>query len=45
MVDADLVDGRELEPLITRFLAMPTVAYLQAHYAKRGCYAARIDRA
>ena len=45
MVDADLVDGGELEPLILRFLAKPEVAYLHAHYAKRGCYAARIDRA
>jgi hypothetical protein len=45
MVDADLVDGREIEPLIERFLANPDVAYLHAHYAKRGCYAARIDRA
>ena len=45
MVDADLVDGSELEPLIARFLALPEVAYLHAHFAKRGCYAARIDRA
>lgn len=45
MVDADLVDGRELEPLIVRFFVKPEVAYLHAHYAKRGCYAARIDRA
>jgi hypothetical protein len=26
-------------------LADPHVAYLHAHYAKPGCYAARIDRA
>ncbi|MFO1402643.1 MAG: DUF1203 domain-containing protein [Steroidobacteraceae bacterium] len=45
MVDADLVDGSALEGLVTRFLARPEVAYLQAHYAKRGCYAARIERA
>ncbi len=45
MVDADLVDGRELEPLIIRFLSNPAVDYLHAHYAKRGCYAARIERA
>lgn len=44
MVDADLADGRELAPLIERFFANPEVAYLHAHYAKRGCYAARIDR-
>ena len=45
MVDADLVDGREIKALIERFFADANVAYLHAHYAKRGCYAARIDRA
>jgi len=37
------VDG--LEPLIARFLALPEVDYLHAHFARRGCFAARIDRA
>ena len=45
MIDAELVDGRDLEGLIERFLSNPDAAYLHAHYAKRGCYAARIDRA
>ena len=45
MVDADLIDGEKLEGLIHRFLDNPEVDYLHAHYAKRGCYAARIDRA
>jgi hypothetical protein len=45
MVDADLIDGRAIESSIERFLANPEVAYLHAHYAKRGCYAARIVRA
>jgi hypothetical protein len=45
MVDADLVDGAALPELVARFLADPEVAYLHAHYAKRGCYAARIERA
>lgn len=45
MVDADVVDGRELEGAIERFFADTRVAYLHAHYAKRGCYAARVDRA
>jgi hypothetical protein len=45
MVDADLVDGRELAGLIERFLDDPRVAYLHAHYARRGCYAALIERA
>ena len=45
MLHADLEDGGNLEPLIKRFLADPEVAYLHAHYAQRGCYAARIVRA
>ena len=45
MLHADLEDGGKLERLIVRFLADPEVAYLHAHYAKRGCYAARIVRA
>lgn len=44
MLDADLADGAALEPLILHMLRDPAVAYLHAHYAKRGCYAARIDR-
>jgi hypothetical protein len=44
MVDADLTEG-DLEPTIARLFANPEAAYIHAHYAKRGCYAARIDRA
>ncbi len=44
MVDADLAAGDSLGALIARFLAKPGVSYLHAHFAKRGCYAARIDR-
>jgi hypothetical protein len=45
MVDADLTAGGDLKPAIERLLANPEAAYIHAHYAKRGCYAARIDRA
>jgi hypothetical protein len=45
MLDADIAEGREARPLIERLLALPEAAYLHAHYAKRGCYAARIERA
>jgi hypothetical protein len=45
MVDADLVDGPALEPLIEQYLSNPKTTYLHAHFAKRGCYAARIERA
>ena len=45
MLDADIVPGADLEPVIARMFADPATAYLHAHNAGRGCYAARIDRA
>lgn len=45
MIDADVVDGAEVEPVIHRLLANPSVAYIHAHNAKRGCYSCRIERA
>lgn len=45
MVDADLVEGMGLEPVVHRLFADTAVAYVHVHYAKPGCYAARIDRA
>ena len=45
MLDADVVDGQEIEAAIRRMFEKADVAYLQAHYAKRGCYAARVERA
>ena len=44
IVDADLVEGGKVEGLIERLFGNPKVAYLQAHFAKYGCYAGRIDR-
>ena len=44
MVDADVVDGSDAREVIEQFLAKPEIAYIHAHYAKRGCYAGRIDR-
>ena len=44
MVDADVVEGAAAEPVIERLFGDPKVAYIHAHYAKPGCYAARIDR-
>jgi len=45
MLDADVVDGAAVEPLIARLLANSDVSYIHAHYAKRGCYSGRVDRA
>jgi len=43
--DADIVEGTAVESLIERMLSSPATAYLHAHFAKFGCFAARIDRA
>lgn len=45
MVDGDVVDGRDVEPVIGRMFANEAVSYIHAHNAKRGCYSGRIDRA
>ena len=45
MIDADVSEGEATRALIERLLANPEASYLQAHYARRGCYAARIERA
>jgi hypothetical protein len=45
MIDADLAKGQDIEPVIERLLARDGAAYLHAHYARRGCYAARVERA
>ncbi len=44
IVEADLVAGAEASQAIERLFALPGVTYLHAHYAKYGCFAARIDR-
>jgi hypothetical protein len=45
MVDADVTPGEEIEVLLERIFADPAVAYVHVHNAKRGCYAARVERA
>lgn len=44
IVDADLATGDAIEPLILRLFENPDIAYIHAHFAQRGCFAARIDR-
>jgi len=41
---ADVVPGQDLEALILDYFARPEVAYLHAHYAKYGCFAALVQR-
>lgn len=45
MVAADVVDGAQAGRVIELFFADPDVAYIHAHNAKRGCFAAAITRA
>jgi Protein of unknown function (DUF1203) len=44
MIDAELCAGQDAESAIARLFTAPDAAYLHAHYAKPGCFAARIDR-
>jgi hypothetical protein len=39
------VDGADAAPLFERYLARADVAYLHVHFARRGCFACRVDRA
>ena len=45
MVDADITDGIEVQPMIERMLSLETVDFLHIHNAKRGCFIARVDKA
>lgn len=45
MLDADVVDGTSAASLIEKYLARGDVKYLHVHFARRGCYACRVDRA
>lgn len=45
MVDADVTQGAELEALLDRLFAQESVDYAHVHYARRGCYAARVEQA
>jgi len=45
LVDAEVIDGKQLEAAIARLFDTPAASYLHVHYAKPGCYAARVARA
>jgi hypothetical protein len=45
MIDAEVAEGAQAAPAIEALLADPRTAYIQAHYARFGCYAAQVDRA
>ena len=45
MRDAEVVEGADAATVVRRMLRDPAIAYVHAHYAKRGCFAATIERA
>jgi hypothetical protein len=45
LLDADVADGSDIEPMIERMFGNARVGYIHVHNAKPGCFAARIDRA
>jgi hypothetical protein len=44
IVDADAVDGSDVEPVLERLFARDDTSYVHVHYAKRGCFAALVER-
>lgn len=44
MIAGEVAEGDAAVAAIEAMLADPAAAYIHAHYAKRGCYAALIDR-
>jgi hypothetical protein len=45
IVDAEVGENGQVLDLIERFFANPDVVHIDAHFARRGCFAARIERA
>lgn len=45
MVNADVVEGTQIEAAIEQMFSHPQADYIHAHYAKPGCFAARVTRA
>jgi hypothetical protein len=44
MIHAAVIVGVDAAGEIERMLASPATAYIHAHYARRGCYAALVER-
>ena len=45
MIDAEVCEGTRAADMFERLLANPQTSYLRVHNARRGCYAARVERA
>jgi hypothetical protein len=44
MVDADVIEGSAVETLLGRLFARPDTDQIHVHYARRGCFACRVER-
>jgi Protein of unknown function (DUF1203) len=44
MIDAEVCEGTEAAQMFERFLSNPYTRYLHVHNARRGCYAAKVER-
>jgi hypothetical protein len=44
IVDAEVGENGQVLELIERFFSNPQIAHIDAHFARRGCFAARIER-
>jgi hypothetical protein len=44
MVDADVVDGNDVEGLLERLFARPDVKNVHIHNARRGCFSCLVER-
>lgn len=44
MINADVIDGNDLRAWIVANFENRTVAFIDVHNAKRGCFAARVER-
>ena len=45
IVEAEVSKGALVEKIMDQFFQNDAVAYIHLHFARRGCYAARVDRA
>lgn len=45
MLDAEIVEGVTLAPIMKNMFANRNVSFLQLHNARRGCFSAQVDRA
>ncbi|AXK72086.1 DUF1203 domain-containing protein [Lysobacter sp. TY2-98] len=44
LIEADVLEGTEADARLRAMFAKPDVAYVHVHYARPGCFAARVER-